>query len=150
MLDPACGSGAFLVAAMKTLIRIYTQVVARAKVLLESPHPLTPSPKGGEGEPDKENYWEISPSLKRRMTEISRQFRKEPTTSEAILWQALRGRKLDGRKFRRQQTIGNFIVDFFCGQERLVVEVDGGIHQLQQEADRQRQELLLPSRCKIT
>ena len=142
LLDPACGSGAFLVAAMKTLIRIYIQVVARAKVLLESPHPLTPSPKGGEGEPDKENYWEISPSLKRRMTEISRQFRKEPTTSEAILWQALRGRKLDGRKFRRQQTIGNFIVDFFCSQERLVVEVDGGVHQLQQEADRQRQELL--------
>ncbi|WP_448572895.1 Eco57I restriction-modification methylase domain-containing protein [Trichothermofontia sp.] len=51
LLDPACGSGAFLVAAMKTLITIYQQVVARAKQLLESPHPLAPSPQGA-GEPE--------------------------------------------------------------------------------------------------
>ncbi|QZZ19813.1 ATP-binding protein [Leptothermofonsia sichuanensis E412] len=48
LLDPACGSGAFLVAAMKTLIGIYTQVVTRAKSLLENPHSLTPSPPLGE------------------------------------------------------------------------------------------------------
>jgi very-short-patch-repair endonuclease len=76
------------------------------------------------------------------MTEIAREFRKQPTPSEAILWQALRGRKLDGRKFKRQQPIGAFIVDFFCGAERLVVEVDGGVHETQQEYDQQRQELL--------
>ncbi|UWU48211.1 DNA methyltransferase [Limnospira platensis] len=76
------------------------------------------------------------------MTEVARQFRKEPTPSEHILWQGLRGRKLEGRKFRRQQPIGVFIVDFFCGAERLIVEVDGGIHKSQQEADQQRQELL--------
>jgi very-short-patch-repair endonuclease len=76
------------------------------------------------------------------MTEVARQFRKDPTPSEAILWQALRGRKLEGRKFRRQQPIGAFVVDFFCGTERLIVEVDGGIHESQKEADRQRQELL--------
>ncbi|MDB9494587.1 hypothetical protein PN441_17300 [Spirulina major CS-329] len=46
LLDPACGSGAFLVAAMKTLIGVYEGVVERAKLL--DPHPLTPSPKGGE------------------------------------------------------------------------------------------------------
>ncbi|MFP4299099.1 MAG: type IIL restriction-modification enzyme MmeI, partial [Spirulinaceae cyanobacterium] len=113
------------------------------------PHPLTPSPKAGEGgqEGDQETrgkgqYWEISPALKKKMTEVARQFRKEPTPSENILWQALRGRKLEGRKFRRQQPIGTFIVDFFCGAERLIVEVDGGIHASQQEADRKRQELL--------
>jgi len=94
-------------------------------------------PAGGEGQ-----YWEISAALKKKMTEVARQFRKEPTASENILWQALRGRKLEGRKFRRQQPIGAFIVDFFCGAERLVVEVDGGIHASQQEADQQRQELL--------
>ena len=87
-------------------------------------------------------YWEISSALKEKMTEVARQFRKEPTPSENILWQALRGRKLEGRKFRRQQPIGAFIVDFFCGAERLIVEVDGGVHDSQQEADRQRQELL--------
>ncbi|MGB7426242.1 MAG: type IIL restriction-modification enzyme MmeI, partial [Microcoleaceae cyanobacterium] len=125
------------------------------------PHPLTPSPKPGEEEQEgKEKqdpaplsssrrgaggegtYWEISPALKKKMTEVARQFRKEPTHSEKILWQALRGRKLEGRKFRRQQPIGTFIVDFFCGAERLIVEVDGSIHESQQAADRQRQELL--------
>ncbi|MGB7444931.1 MAG: DUF559 domain-containing protein [Coleofasciculaceae cyanobacterium] len=76
------------------------------------------------------------------MKEVARQFRKEATPSEAILWQALRGRKLENRKFRRQQPIGNFIVDFFCPSERLIVEVDGPIHQSQQDLDVQRQRLL--------
>jgi len=76
------------------------------------------------------------------MTAVARQFRKEPTASEAILWGALRGRKLENRKFRRQQPIGCFVVDFFCAAERLIVEVDGLIHDSQQTLDRQRQELL--------
>ena len=88
------------------------------------------------------NRWEVPQALRQKMVEIARDFRKTPTRSEDILWQALRGRKLDGRKFRRQQPIGNFIVDFFCASERLIVEVDGGIHNTQQELDRQRQELL--------
>jgi very-short-patch-repair endonuclease len=76
------------------------------------------------------------------MVEAARQFRKAPTPSEAVLWQALRDRQLDGIKFRRQQPIGPFVVDFFAPALRLVVEVDGPIHAAQQEADRQRQELL--------
>ncbi|EKD06918.1 hypothetical protein SPLC1_S510310 [Arthrospira platensis C1] len=123
---------------------------------LNFPHPLTPSVKPGEGGQEtltplsssgrgaggEGKYWEVPPALKKKMTEVARQFRKEPTPSEHILWQGLRGRKLEGRKFRRQQPIGVFIVDFFCGAERLIVEVDGGIHKSQQEADQQRQELL--------
>ncbi len=76
------------------------------------------------------------------MVEIARSFRKTPTRSEAILWAALRGKQLDGRKFRRQQPIGAFVVDFFCSEERLIVEVDGQIHLQQIEADRERQELI--------
>lgn len=76
------------------------------------------------------------------MVEIARQFRKEPTRSETILWQALRGKKLDGIKFRRQQPIGNFIVDFYNSVYRLVVEVDGSVHDSQIELDRERQTLL--------
>ncbi|NJK64342.1 MAG: endonuclease domain-containing protein, partial [Synechococcaceae cyanobacterium SM2_3_1] len=76
------------------------------------------------------------------MLEIARQFRKEPTASEAVLWQALRGKKLDGYKFRRQQPIGAFIVDFFCPEAKLIVEVDGLIHETQQERDQERQHLL--------
>ena len=122
------------------------------------PHPLTPSPKEGEGGQEgsaplsppgrgargegSPDYWTISPALRQQMTEAARQFRKEPTPSEAILWQALRSRKLEGRKFKRQQPIGAFVVDFFCGAEQLIVEVDGSVHETQQEYDQQRQELL--------
>ncbi len=76
------------------------------------------------------------------MVEVARVFRKEPTPSEDILWQALRNRQVDGRKFRRQQPIGAFVLDFFCAEERLAVEVDGPIHASQREADQMRQELI--------
>lgn len=85
---------------------------------------------------------EISVDLRRKMVEVAREFRKEPTPSEDILWQSLRGKKLDGIKFRRQQPIGPFVVDFYAPALRLVVEVDGLIHEYQQEADQARQALL--------
>ena len=85
---------------------------------------------------------EISSEHRRKMIEIAREFRKEPTKSESILWQALRGKKLNGVKFRRQQPVGFFVVDFYNSSYRLVVEVDGSVHDLQEEADRARQEIL--------
>ncbi len=85
---------------------------------------------------------EIPPQLLHRMTEIAREFRKEPTRSERILWQALRGKKLDGIKFRRQQPVGFFVVDFYNSVYRLVVEIDGPVHDSQKEADLARQEIL--------
>ncbi|HEY0151757.1 MAG TPA: DUF559 domain-containing protein [Longimicrobium sp.] len=88
------------------------------------------------------NRWDVSPALKARMTEVARGFRKAPTPSEAILWRALRGEALGGHKFRRQQPIGPFIVDFYCSTERLIVEVDGGVHETQRERDAERQALL--------
>jgi adenine-specific DNA-methyltransferase len=84
----------------------------------------------------------VSPEIKRKMIEIARAFRKEPTEGERILWGALRGKKLDGIKFRRQQPVGYFIVDFYSSAYRLVVEVDGPIHEQQIEADRARQDML--------
>lgn len=99
-------------------------------------HPPAPSPSGGEGVP----RIGVS-SVRRRLTgERARTLRQEATRSERILWEALRGRSLDGRRFRRQQPIGPFIVDFFCPSERLVVEVDGPVHVAQQDADQERQE----------
>lgn len=84
----------------------------------------------------------ISPEIRRKMIEIAREFRKEPTLGEKIMWNALRGKKLDGIKFRRQQPIGYFVVDFYSSVYRLVVEVDGPIHESQKEADAARQEIL--------
>jgi very-short-patch-repair endonuclease len=103
----------------------------------------TAADRRGEGEHlSEEDRWQIGDPLRTQMIAVARQFRKQPTPSEALLWQALRGQRLDGRKFRRQQPIGPFIVDFFCPSERLIVEVDGPIHNQQHDADRQRQHLL--------
>jgi crossover junction endodeoxyribonuclease RuvC len=63
--------------------------------------------------------------------------RVAPTTTEALLWQELRGSKL-GVGFRRQLVIGRFIVDFAAPAARLVVEVDGGYHAERARADARR------------
>ena len=80
--------------------------------------------------------------LRVRMLEVAREFRKTSTASEDRLWQALRMGRLHGAKFRRQHPIGPFVVDFFCPKHGLIVEVDGPIHDTQQEHDRARQALL--------
>ncbi|HMV09221.1 MAG TPA: endonuclease domain-containing protein [Cyclobacteriaceae bacterium] len=54
--------------------------------------------------------------------------RNNGTSAEATLWKFLQKSQLDGRKFRRQHSIGNYIVDFYCPAERLVVELDGQYH----------------------
>jgi very-short-patch-repair endonuclease len=84
----------------------------------------------------------IPPEVRRKMIEIAREFRKVPTKGENILWEALRGKKLDGIKLRRQQPVGFFVVDFYSSVYRLVVEVDGPVHMSQKEADNARQEIL--------
>ena len=84
----------------------------------------------------------IPSEIRRKMIGIAREFRKAPTKGEKILWEALRGKKLDGIKFRRQQPIGYFVVDFYNSVFRLVVEVDGPVHGSQKEADKARQEIL--------
>lgn len=70
--------------------------------------------------------------------------RRSETDSERVLWDALRDRRLLGRKFRRQQAIGPFVVDFYCAAERLVIEIDGSIHddEAQIAADRSRQQAI--------
>jgi very-short-patch-repair endonuclease len=54
--------------------------------------------------------------------------RNRSTSAEATLWEMLKSRKLEGRKFRRQYSIGNYIVDFCCPAEKLVIELDGDSH----------------------
>ena len=73
---------------------------------------------------------------------FARSLRREMTPAEAILWQKLKANRLGGFHFRRQQIIDGFIVDFYCHQTRLVVEVDGGIHLDQEDYDRRRDEHL--------
>ncbi len=64
------------------------------------------------------------------------------TGAEAVLWEMLRGRRLDGLKFRRQVPVAGFVVDVFCPELRLVIELDGGVHRLREDEDARRDERL--------
>jgi very-short-patch-repair endonuclease len=68
----------------------------------------------------------------------AKELRQRSTPAEQKLWQALRGGKLAGLKFRRQYPVGNFILDFYCSACKLAVELDGAIHQTQLEYDAAR------------
>ena len=65
----------------------------------------------------------------------ARRLRQNMTQAEQALWAALKGKQLDGLKFRAQHPIGPFILDFWCPAVKLVVELDGGVHRDQQEYD---------------
>jgi very-short-patch-repair endonuclease len=54
--------------------------------------------------------------------------RNRSTSAESVLWDQLKSKNLEGRKFRRQQSIGNYIVDFYCPSEKLIIELDGDPH----------------------
>ncbi len=82
----------------------------------------------------------------------ARKLRRDMTEEEMILWQKLRGRKFLGLKFLRQHPIiydrinnepKYFIPDFYCAEKKLVIEVDGKIHEFQKERDSRREEILM-------
>jgi len=73
----------------------------------------------------------------------AKELRRHMTEAEKILWQHLRANRLDGLHFRRQQVIDGFIVDFYCHAAKLVIEVDGEIHQQQLEYDQARDRVLM-------
>lgn len=70
---------------------------------------------------------------------FQRVLRSRMTVAEKLLWDHLKARKLDGLKFRRQQRVGNYIVDFYCAEFRLVVELDGAAHENREEYDAMRE-----------
>ncbi len=77
-----------------------------------------------------------------RLGAAARLHRRAMTPAEYTLWQALRDRRLNGLRFRRQHPLGPFIVDFCCPQRRLIVELDGAVHDNQAEYDATRTEQL--------
>ncbi|MES1216062.1 MAG: adenine deaminase C-terminal domain-containing protein [Bacteroidota bacterium] len=95
----------------------------------------SPNPsKGGASESDNTisqyNYHTAEPHVYGLLKKFVKEHRDNPTQAENVLWHLLRGRKLDGYKFRRQHIIGPYIADFVCLNKRLIIEVDGLIHHI--------------------
>ena len=67
--------------------------------------------------------------------EYAKQMRKDSTKAEEILWLRLKNRQLAGLKFRRQHPIDKFIADFYCHEKKLVIELDGNIHNNSEQTD---------------
>jgi very-short-patch-repair endonuclease len=72
------------------------------------------------------------------MQQRSRKLRTEQTATEQLLWSKLRRRQIGGHKFRRQQVLGPYIVDFVCMEKKVVIELDGGQHSEQLQYDQRR------------
>ena len=62
------------------------------------------------------------------LKEIRKQLRNNSTSAEASLWIFLKGKQLENRKFRRQFSVGNYVLDFYCPAEKIAVELDGAGH----------------------
>jgi very-short-patch-repair endonuclease len=71
-----------------------------------------------------------------RTTHLARSLRNTPTDAEKLLWRHLKQRQVNNLKFRRQVSIGFYVVDFLCFEKRLIIELDGGQHG--DEKDKQR------------
>lgn len=76
------------------------------------------------------------------MKAFAKELRKQQTDAERILWQCLRNRSMAGYKFRRQEIIGNYIVDFLCLEKKLIIELDGSQHMDMEQKDRKRTQFL--------
>ena len=79
----------------------------------------------------------------------AKEFRRKMTPTERKLWNHLRNNQLDGYHFRRQQVIEGFIADFYCNPVKLVIEVDGGIHESRQDYDKERERVIAAKGLKI-
>jgi very-short-patch-repair endonuclease len=75
-------------------------------------------------------------------TDFARQLRKNSTYAEKLIWRHLRNRNLDGIKFRRQQPLGPYIVDFIAAEKKLVIELDGGQHAANKVLDKDRDQYI--------
>ena len=96
------------------------------------------APKGGA--PSRQEYM-TGGNNSALLNEEAKKMRAQPTEAEQLLWEVLSAKKLDS-KFRRQHVIDEYIVDFVCLSKKLVIEVDGPIHNDQQEKDQARTEVL--------
>jgi len=135
------GSGKMFLPQVVKSARVMKKAVAYLLPFIEASK-RPPTPKGGV---KPLQYWETAnPGVYGLLKNYTKEMRFKPTKAEEILWAALSGKKLEGYKFRRQHIIGQYITDFICLRENLIIEVDGLIHQLpeNQKSDIERTDWL--------
>ena len=97
---------------------------------------------GGEGQSSQaEDYAKLAGrnrQIPRVLLEKAKRLRQEQTSAENLLWECLRNRQLNDAKFRRQHNIGQIIADFYCHEAKLIIELDGSIHDQRRAEDRIR------------
>ena len=112
----------------------------------ESARHANHSPLEGESargrSPQSSRWGEMKRSYTQQTLERAKTLRQSQTDAEGLLWHYLRRKQLDGYKFRRQQPIGPYIVDFACMSRKLVIELDGGQHAERHAYDEKRDDYL--------
>lgn len=132
------GAGKMFLPQVVKSARVMKKSVAWLTPFIEAAKKAPPPPKGGIGE-DSYSYQTADPMLYGKLKEYVKNHRSNSTEAENVLWQLLRGKRLEGFKFRRQHIIGPFIADFVCLKSRLIVEVDGLMHQLPENVENDRE-----------
>lgn len=129
------GSGKMFLPQVVKSARVMKKAVAYLLPYIEEAKEAPQPPKG-------ERYWQTAePELYDLMKEFAKKHRyNQPTEAETVLWESLKNKKLEDFKFRRQYIIGSYIADFVCLKKKLVVEIDGLIHQLPEnkKSDKER------------
>ena len=77
-----------------------------------------------------------------KLKQIARNLRNHSTLSEILLWQQVKGKQIRGYDFHRQKPIDSFVVDFYCHELSLAIEIDGSTHETKMVQDEQRQQRL--------
>lgn len=121
------GAGKMFLPQVVKSARVMKKAVAYLEPFIKKSPIPAPSPKG---KGDTFGWMTADPSLYDILKEHVKKNKDNPTKAELILWELLKGKQLENYKFRRQHIIGQYIADFVCLSHKLVIEVDGKIHQL--------------------
>jgi len=126
---------AIFVSSKRQIAYAFWQELVKLRPEWNIKSPLPPGEGLGEGE-----VGDKRPEL----IELARELRRKQTDAESLMWSALRNRQLAGAKFRRQHPIGDYILDFYCHEQKIAVELDGSQHfdGCQKDYDVQRTESL--------
>ncbi|MBS1794456.1 MAG: DUF559 domain-containing protein [Acidobacteria bacterium] len=123
---------------------------------IQSAAPATPPKKQSKSAPPNSPPWKGGVAAGRGglnnlpyLKNYRRKLRRNLTPAEARFWKLVQGKSLDGRKFRRQHSVGPYILDFYCPSEKLAVELDGAVHFNDAARERDARRRLFLSRCGI-